>query len=151
MTDDREPRIDPRYHPEFQRGYEPAAGPSRARVDSAPTLSPVAVPDAAPASVFDAEDIPETDGGVQPERRGFNPYFAALWVAAVTCVAGGVLISIRSTIASFGGGDQAPVDRFAQTMQVLGYFAAPALMTVGLLTIAGLVFVAAVRASGRAR
>ncbi|TXN29453.1 hypothetical protein [Lacisediminihabitans profunda] len=143
MTDDRVQRIDPRYNPEFQRGYEPGAGPSRARVES-PPASPGPVPDVAPEEHADAN-------GVEPVRRGFNPYFAALWVLAVVCVAGGVLVSIWSTIANFEGMVQGPVDRVVRTMQVVAYFAGPATVTVGLLTIAGLIFVAAVRGSGRSR
>lgn len=150
MTDDSNSRIDPRYHPAFQRGYRPAAGPSKTRVELPPP-SPVPVPDDAPASTFDAEAIPVAAGGLQAVRRGFNPYFAALWVLAVVCVAGGVLVSIWSTIANFEGVVQGPADRFAQTMQALGYLTAPTLVTVGLLTGAGLVFVAAMRASGRVR
>ncbi|WP_394770640.1 hypothetical protein [Lacisediminihabitans sp.] len=154
MTDDREQRIDPRYNPEFQRGYEPGAGPSRARVESAPTPSkPMPMPDDAPASAIDAKEHAEQLAeapGLEPRRRSLNPYFAVLWVVGVGLVAGGLLATIRSTIANFGG-VETPRDGFVRTMQVLGNLVGPTLMTVGLLTIAGLVFVAAVRGSGRSR
>jgi hypothetical protein len=147
MTDDRERRIDPRYNPEFQRGYEPGAGPSRARVASAPTPAPMPVPTEVPG-ISPASDAPEAAEVEKP--RGLNPYFAALWAVAVVCVAGGVLATIQSTLANFGG-LEAPPTGFIRTMQVLAYLAGPTLVTVGLLTIAGLVFVAAVRAPGRPR
>lgn len=130
-------RFDPRFDPAFQPGYDgpPAATPAAqpAPVAAKPPVAFVGI--AAPS--------PSEDGG-SPEPRpvGINPFVTGLGAAAVVLVAVGFyLVALTGEIYNAGGG--APGLDYA-SFQMLS-FAAPLVITLGIATAVGILFLFAAR------
>lgn len=140
--------FDPRFDPAFQRGYKPPAKPQAApsiplQVDS------VGEPPVAPAPEL-LEDVaieaavPESV--VLVGRRRINPYVVILWVVGVVFVLGGVALLFMSYFLLFTNSIAAPSQNAAaQTLYVFGTVFGVPLVTVGLVTLAGLIFFSAWR------
>jgi hypothetical protein len=167
MATDGESRIDPRYHPAFQRGFQPK--PATERVREREFQSTIAersaVQPAADLRVSDhwpdAPSGPDSSIGVVPAMgsvevvadaeaelahglprvRRLNPYYFGLWIAGIlSIVASGALASLpRFWNAGIDQGS-AP---WMQAVQLAAYLLPGPLATVGLAIVIGLVFVKA--------
>jgi hypothetical protein len=129
--------FDPRFDPAFQRGYEPPAKPR-----------------AVPSAPLPAGSIGEPPVGPDPQqekvapavvgRRRVNPYVVILWVIGVAFEVGGTALLFGSYFllfsGSFGG---LPQGATAQALYVFGSVFGVPLITVGLATVAGLIFFSA--------
>jgi hypothetical protein len=168
MTKDNPPAIDPRYDPAFQRGFagsahariravdspreqprpEPRAQPRQSvqRPAAEEPGDPFVVPPARPpvADPLDAVDAAPGDSPARPsglKLRG-NPWVAGLWVVGVLLVTAGFLGTWRSQSIYVGA---TPVDDMSEivTMEVLDLLSPP-LLLVGLLVLAGVLFLHAI-------
>lgn len=130
--------IDPRYRPEFQRGYRPKAGPMAA---AGPPVEQG--PDDAVAQVVEvAEPTPVIPAAVRARR---NPYLAVIAAVGVATTGLGAWLTLWQAVFGYGTADQSlnsMSDRFGQTVSYV--FAAP-FVTVGLAMLAGLGFLIAAR------
>ena len=136
------PSIDPRYRPEFQRGYRGAIAPvPPAPVPSAPIrvgLTPVDVPVA---------DLPPVDVPVAdvPLRLRRNPYIVLIVLASVFFIGFGTWLTARQSLIGMSSGGLMPDSvsfRFAQALTFT--FAGP-LVTIGFLALVGVGFFLAAR------
>ena len=138
-----EQSFDPRFDPAFQRGYVPPTQPpaqTRARTQDEPIGEPpVPGTDSEPSETITAAQSPRL-----PQR--VNPYVVVLWVIGVVFAVGGaalLFVSFFLVYSSF-----APGPSQAATLQAIytfgSVFGVP-LITVGLATIAGLIFLSAWR------
>ncbi len=169
MTKDNPPAIDPRYDPVYQRGFAgsahtriravepprqerpgPRPEPSRSLRPSVDERSePFVVPPARSAGAEDAV-VGEPESPVPEEAAGSpgwlvlrgNPWVATLWVVGVLLITAGFFGTWRSQSIYVGA---TPVDDMNEivTMEVLDLLSPP-LMLVGLLVIAGVLFLHAV-------
>ncbi|MCU1586135.1 MAG: hypothetical protein JWM49_2691 [Microbacteriaceae bacterium] len=147
MAEDGEPRIDPRYHPAFQRGYTPEPGAERARErEFTPSVvaleSSIESPDVESAqeigSVQVIADL-ELELARRTRARRVNPYYVGLWIAGILSIlASGALSSLPLFLNSAIEQDSA-----SRSLQLLAYLLPGPLATVGLAIIVGLVFVKA--------
>lgn len=156
-----QPELDPRFHPAFQRGYEPdppspAVHPADA-VDSAAIVSlpqwaevpppPVGPPtDKAPPEGEQKPAIHAEVGGTAAtaNRRGINPYIALLWVVGVVLAVGGAALLFFGFVGVFTSYSNVSSEGpRAQVPYVLGTTFGTPLVSVGLATIAGLIFFSA--------
>lgn len=138
-----EQTFDPRFDPAFQRGYVP---PVAAAAPAAP-----AVP--APADSVGEPPVdsdPRQEEKIAPAlaaRRGVNPYVVVLWVVGVVFAVGGTALLFGSYFMmythSFGGPSQS--NATAQVLFAFGSAFGVPLITVGLATIAGVIFFSAWR------
>ena len=149
--DDTAARIDPRFDPAFQRGFEGAVTTTRRRAlpGVPPVLpaqqqivpppvsppAPAAVPAPAPTTVADDEAVEEL------AARGMNPFVVGLWVvAAVLVLVGGYLAQwVRTTFLT----DSVSTNVDYVTIEIVKY-GAPLLIALGLATAIGLLFLHAV-------
>ena len=137
------PPIDPRYRPEFQRGYSGAAAPVPPNHADEPIR--VGLP---PAARIEVESSAVTDPpGIEsePAKRRRNPYFIVIPLAGVGSVVLGSWLTVSQWITNFSGqsGSSSTVGiRFGQAM--IFAFSSP-LVTVGLATLFGFGFWLAVR------
>jgi len=137
------PSIDPRYRPEFQRGYRGVAGPmpltptSRAGAPIRVGLPPVGVPVA---------DVPVPDVPVaEPVRRRRNPYIFIIVITGIMFIGLGTWLTVRYTLIGMSSEGLMPDSvsfRFAQALTFT--FAAP-LVTIGFLALVGVGFFLAAR------
>ena len=136
------PSIDPRYRPEFQRGYRGVAGPmpltqtSRAGAPIRVGLPPVGVP---VADVPVADVLPVED---EPVRRRRNPYIV---ITGIMFIGLGTWLTVRYTLIGMSSEGLMPDSvsfRFAQALTFT--FAAP-LVTIGFLALVGVGFFLAAR------
>jgi len=148
--DDTAARIDPRFDPAFQRGFEGAVTTTRRRSLPGvppvlpaqqqivpPPVSPPAAAVSAPAPVADAvEEVAE-----EPAARGMNPFVVVLWVvAAVLVLVGGYLAQwVRTTFLT----DSVSTNIDYVTIEIVKY-GAPLLIVLGLATAIGLLFLHAI-------
>jgi hypothetical protein len=144
--------FDPRFDPAFQRGYKPPAKPQT--VPSIPVDSigePPVAPDPEMSEGAATEDgVPEdaaTEATAIVGRRGVNPYVVILWLIGVVFAVGGTALLFWSylllmTSYTTTGPAQAAT---AQALYVYGSVFGVPLITVGLATIAGLIFFSAWR------
>jgi hypothetical protein len=135
-------QFDSRYDAVFQRGFEPAALPPRIEVVDASDP---------PAVHQMVEQLPEADppavvNSAEVTPHGINPYFVALWVIAVAFVVLGAWLYFSTLLISFSGAQDA-----SRLFALLGYVFGGPLVTIGLATIVGLVFVKAARLLGPRR
>jgi hypothetical protein len=133
--------FDPRFDPAFQRGYVPPVKP--------PVFPPAPLPvdsvGEAPAGA-DPRSSGIADAQVVAERRRVNPYVVILWVVGVVFVVGGtglLFASYFQLLASYSAGPSQNTG--AQTLYVFGSTFGVPMVTVGLATVAGLVFLSAWR------
>lgn len=138
------PSIDPRYRPEFQRGYSAMAEPV-ARAPRADEPVQVGLP---PVTLHDAESAGGTDArsrdsySVKPPR---NPYVFVIPVVAFVFVIFGTWLLVSQFVWSYSGafGSDNSVER--RFSGVLSYVFAAPLVTVGLGALVGYGFWLAVR------
>jgi hypothetical protein len=145
------PSIDPRYRPEFQRGYSGATVPvPAAPVPPTPTnysAEPIRVA-APPAARIEVESPAVANPpGIEsePAKRRRNPYFVVIPLAGVGSVVLGGWLTVSQWITNFSGqsGSSSAVgSRFGQAM--IFAFSSP-LVTVGLATLFGFGFWLALR------
>ena len=150
MSDD----FDPRFNPAFQRGYdgpapEPQVSSTRVGVPSGRTAEPVPV--AMPrreateiAESFSSPNIADTrftESEVEPARRT-NPFLIALGAIAALLVGGGLFLVSR--LRDLFEDTQSSSNFDFVTLQVLTA-TAPLLISLGLATGIGVLFVYAVR------
>ena len=151
--DDTAARIDPRFDPAFQRGFEGAVTTTRRR--SLPGVPPVlpaqqqivppraATPAPAPAVVAAPSTVadPVEEEVEEPPARGMNPFVVGLWVvAAVLVLVGGYLAQwVRTTFLT----DSVSTNIDYVTVEIVKY-GAPLLIALGLATAIGLLFLHAV-------
>lgn len=148
--------IDPRYRPEFQRGYAGTAGPVAhgplpvARSADAPIRIeplPVAEPEVEGREVADQSASLYAAPNIEPEptKRRRNPYLWIIPLAGVGFVVLGSWMTIAQTITNYS--NQPETARTAETefWQGLTYAFSSPLITVGLATLFGYVFWLAVR------
>ncbi|MES2093690.1 MAG: hypothetical protein V4531_07755 [Actinomycetota bacterium] len=151
-------RFDPRFNPAFQPGYDPGVhalppdAPERS-VAAAPVENPLPVAQApsrvsVPAPVttsVPAESVPADPTDEQAAVRRFDPYLAGLWALSVVFVAAGLLtmryISDRMDRLSSAAGATA----FDYNLVLVYTIAAPLLVTLGLATATGTLFLLAFR------
>lgn len=157
MTDEK--RVDPRYDPAFQRGFEgsvtsalrkpPAAVQRSSIVTPAAFRGATAAPEAAPREVE-----PETEARVTavassapepaaiPDRRlSRNPFVVALVVLGLGMVAGGAVWANQARmLVGSRGGAATDLDYWFLQATVIG---APGMIVTGLAILAGVLFVAA--------
>lgn len=120
--------LDPRFDPQFQRGFDPAVHTSGKR-RRPPAVEPVETPDAHPAASADAirevSTAPATtDDELEPRPR--NPYRLILLLVSLAAIAGaGVLLWRRIEQDPYGGyggygGDTAQVfvQQFTDSLMV---------------------------------
>lgn len=139
------PSIDPRYRPEFQRGYRGVAGPmpltptSRAGAPIRVGLPPVGVP---VADVPAADVLPIAGETV---RRRRNPYIFIIVITGIIFIGLGTWLTVRYTLIGMSSEGLMPDSvsfRFAQALTFT--FAAP-LVTIGFLALVGVGFFLAAR------
>ena len=148
MSDDA--RFDPRFDPAFQPGYAGpiAAGPSAAKdvpapTAAAPTALSAAPPAAPPAMSGVAAPVPDTTTHEPADGRGVNPFVIGLGVVSIVLTLGGVyLITLLQQMFAASQGSQSTFDY--ATLQALLY-GVPLLITLGIATAIGVLFIFAVR------
>lgn len=182
--EDRTGGFDPRFDPAFQRGYQPRPGEraqTRVRPDAPDSAyrrpssvlpaatDEVAEPDLAPAPERTAAPLDDLDLPSQPApapiaagagvldrldpnpRR--NPVMLALWLVGAGFVVLGIVLYAVSVTSSYNGPTPSS-DVTALVFAQLGWMLAGPLITVGLLTLVGLLFLTALagrRSPHRAR
>jgi len=139
------PSIDPRYRPEFQRGYRGVAGPmpltqtSRAGAPIRVGLPPVDVP----VADVPVADVLPVEG--EPVRRRRNPYIVIIVITGIMFIGLGTWLTVRYTLIGMSSEGLMPDSvsfRFAQALTFT--FAAP-LVTIGFLALVGVGFFLAAR------
>lgn len=139
------PSIDPRYRPEFQRGYRGVAGPmpltqtSRAGAPIRVGLPPVGVP----VADVPVADVLPVEG--EPVRRRRNPYIVIIVITGIMFIGLGTWLTVRYTLIGMSSEGLMPDSvsfRFAQALTFT--FAAP-LVTIGFLALVGVGFFLAAR------
>ena len=187
--------FDPRYDPQFQRGYRPQPGErarTRLRADPASavatgderetderstvepvalTIAPAPVPRSAPAMLGVQ---PPAAGGADPDREAArayaapapaptasildrldlsprrNPLMLALWLVAGGFVVLGIVLYSVSVSLSYTGSTPS-TDVGSLVISQLGWMLAGPLITVGLITLVGLLFLTALAGRGPKR
>ncbi|WP_349898936.1 hypothetical protein [Parafrigoribacterium soli] len=141
-----EPTFDPRFDPAFQRGYEPSLHAQKAP-RSRPRVDPIGEPPASPEVVQAEEPSVEIPLAEPPQlRRGINPYVVVLWVIGVVFTLGGPALSFSAYFFMVGGFSAGLVQ--SQGLQLLFAYGSAIgipMFTVGLATIAGVIFFSAWR------
>jgi len=168
--------FDPRYDPAFQRGYQPRPGErAETRVRTAPPAPAVQRTSAAPPEreearasepLWGADDLPPVTDAVpvpttavapavfgspgpalrfevNPRR---NPFMLALWLVGAGFVVLGIVLYCVSVATSYSGPTPSS-DLGSLVFAQLGWMLAGPLITVGLVTIVGLLFLTAVASS----
>lgn len=169
--DDRKARIDPRYDPAFQRGYrgevrrslqarpgrgEPASTPPPSKITHAPAPAIPKVdrsePEPGDAIVDDDSSVDDSniddahaDVHLMPPPR-MNPYVVALWVIGIALSVGGVVLQWWAQMSQVSGAFsvQNGVPLRVLLISLANTVTGP-MITVGLATIVGLIFMLAVR------
>jgi len=155
------PSIDPRYRPEFQRGYRGVAGPmpmplpptNHAGAPIRVGLPPADVPPAdVPVADVPVADVPVADVPVAdvliadvPVRRRRNPYIVLIVLTSVFFIGFGTWLTARQSLIGMSSGGLMPDSvsfRFAQALTFT--FAGP-LVTIGFLALVGVGFFLAAR------
>lgn len=144
-------KVDPRFDPRFQRGYEGALGdgvaPAKTRGEEPPQVAPPAVdpeparsPTRAPVGSDDERYLPVivTDhvGELPETRRLLNPFIILLWIVGPALAVGGVLGG-QEVFAQQWSSNFSPEE--AGRWQGL-MMATQAAVTVGIATTCGLLF-----------
>jgi hypothetical protein len=144
-------RFDPRFNPAFQRGFDASAERAR-RANQTPSLSAedvvygrsprleVPAPPPPPASEHaqDASDSAPEDE--EAAARGRNPYLLALWALGVIFVVGPLALILGPGSTGFNyNGSTGPDAGTIALMQLVAVLC-PAMITVGLATMSGLLF-----------
>jgi hypothetical protein len=142
------PSIDPRYRPEFQRGYRGSVAPVPLVVTPrGEEPAKVGMPPIAPVAFESAVD-PEV-GEPEPFLRSRNPYVFAIPIVAIVFVIFGTGLLVSQFVWSYSGafGSDNSIER--RFSGVLSYVFAAPLVTVGLGVLVGYGFWLAVRRGQR--
>lgn len=161
MSDDRA-RLDPRFDPAFQRGYD-GVMPSGSSSTPPATAMPSSPPPAAPPSTPEPRALPREDAGASPaapatsprtlltpdafvvdEPRRLNPWLITLGVVSIALTLGGLLLITRLRDLFADTQNSAEFDYVVLQSLIIG---APILVGLGLATGIGLLFVLAARRS----
>ncbi|MEO8907517.1 MAG: hypothetical protein ABI310_05505 [Microbacteriaceae bacterium] len=154
--------LDPRYDPAFQRGYSGGKGRSASPV---PVARPAVYESAADESAADesaagasAADefaggppalVPADEVAAPDSQHGAprsNPYLTALWILGIAFIAIGIGAQFWAQNSTAGSGyDPAHGTPLVGVLASLAYSLGGPLITVGLATVVGLLFLAAVR------
>jgi hypothetical protein len=145
-----EQRFDPRFNPAFQRGFDASTERVR-RANVTPSLTAedvmygrsarpdfAAPPPPPPEETEDQVTVPVEVPSPESPRDRHNPFVWTLWLLSIVLIAGdlGLLLGpVRGLFSSSFNSDQGAV-ALLQTLYVI----CPALITVGLGTISGLLF-----------
>ncbi|GAB3039743.1 hypothetical protein GCM10027052_20200 [Parafrigoribacterium mesophilum] len=148
-------RFDPRFNPAFQRGFDVSAEQAR-RASATPSLTPEDVmygrsarPDftAPPPPPPSADGTPAAAMDVrvavlpqEPRDDRHNPFVWALWVLGVVLIGGSIGVMAGPMRILFSGNNSVASDPGALALAQFLYVACPALITVGLATVSGLLF-----------
>jgi hypothetical protein len=161
--------FDSRFDPAFQRGYVPPAKPQRTPSAArpadgvhSPSADSVPPPDGEPQQIREPQSPtePQAQPGSPPPqepqrdvpteattdlrlavRRGINPYIVILWIVGVVFSLGGATLLFAGHLQAFTALSAGPAaSASAQGLYVLGTTFGGPLITVGLATIAGLIF-----------
>jgi hypothetical protein len=163
--------IDPRYDPVFQRGYRgdstrrfkrgrpltsaPAVFSPAPRVEPEPASRVYPSAAAAGPAMEPAGETNDQDDGVENAKaptippRTANPYVAALWVIGIVFTVGGAILQLAPQLSPSQGsfsvseGQGLPVEL---VLRNLAYAVSTPMITVGMATIVGLIFLLAVAA-----
>ena len=141
MSDGRGPGIDPRFDPQFQRGYAPDASDKQASRVPATTAPGAATPDAVPVPASAVVDPPRDDarsdgeleswlGDQESDPRSADPWFLGAWSVSVVALALGAFLSLAGIMTENYVGPSSESDRW---LQVIGWTVGPALVQGGLL------------------
>ena len=148
------PEFDPRHDARFQRGYQAgdAARPPARPLIGAPPANPAARAAApfedlvvGPDEALDDLDTLAFDGDAfqdELESSRWNPFIVLLWVVGVVFSVAAVTLQAQAATFSFSGysyNGTGPLP-FGMLIQQLSYSIAPSVLTVGLVTLAGLLF-----------
>ena len=143
------PSIDPRYRPEFQRGYRGVAGPLPMPMPLPPTShagAPIRV--GLPPADVPVADVPPADVppiAREPVRRRRNPYIILIVITGIMFIGIGMWLTARHTFIGMSSEGLMPDSvsfRFAQALTFT--FAGP-LVTIGFLALVGVGFFFAAR------
>jgi hypothetical protein len=131
--------IDPRYRPEFQRGFSGVSAPP---VTPTPREEEPVRIGAPPARPIDAasEVVADTTPDAPPQKSRLNPYLFVIPVVAVGALVLGAWMLVSQFVWSYSGafGDGNSVER--RFGGVLAYVFAAPLVTVGVATLVGYLF-----------
>jgi hypothetical protein len=154
-------RFDPRFNPAFQRGFDASAQRAR-RANQTPSLSAedvvygrsprLEVPAPPPPPVERAQDAPESAAeGEESAARGRNPFLLVLWALSVAFVVGPLALILGPGSTGFNYYGSAGPDAGTVALMQLVAVLCPAMITVGLATMSGLLFWHAAAWKRRAR
>lgn len=155
MTSNK-PRVDPRFDPIFQRGYQGGVRNTGVRQVSRATSPPSPAPEPEPTATSEVppparQQHPDASVAdpVQPmviteypasepakPRRSLNPFIVLLWIVGPALIGGGASATYQSAFRNMSG--WSGPDQMA--LQQVIWMAGPAAITVGLGIIAGLLF-----------
>jgi hypothetical protein len=143
------PSIDPRYRPEFQRGYRgelrPIVAPPQlpdipvAAVEGKATIEPVVI-----GSTEERPTEERTIGEHDPSAalHHWNPWMTAIFIFGIAGMALGGWLVVQQALGAYASQSESDPNRF---FQIFSYIFAAPLVTVGLATMVGLIFFRAAR------
>jgi hypothetical protein len=142
------PSIDPRYRPEFQRGYTGAEVPvpvPLAPVNSASEPIQVGPPSAARNDVESPTESgpPVIESEPAPRRR--NPYFLVIPLAGAVAILLGAWLTVSQWITNYSNQSESSTASQRRFVGVIIYAFSSPLITVGLAVLFGFVFWLALR------
>ncbi|MBG6108782.1 hypothetical protein [Frigoribacterium sp. CG_9.8] len=133
------PSIDPRYRPEFQRGYNGAEVPVR----------PVPIEgERSPSEGITAESPTESGPLVmesEPAPRRRNPYFLVIPLAGAAAILLGAWLTVSQWITNYSNQSESSTASQRRFVGVIIYAFSSPLITVGLAVLFGFVFWLALR------
>jgi hypothetical protein len=139
------PSIDPRYRPEFQRGYRGGAAPIPLVATPRAEEPAIGMPPA-PAVAVDAEVVADAPtGGDEQAKPRRNPYVFVIPVVALGFVILGAWMLVSQFVWSYSGAFGSDNSVATRLSGVLSYVFAAPLVTVGLASLVGYVLWLAVR------
>ena len=139
------PSIDPRYRPEFQRGYRGVDGP----MPLPPTNhagAPIRVglpPADVPLADLPVADVPPIAG--EPVRRRRNPYIVLIMVTGIASIGIGTWLIVRQSLVDFASNGFSSSSESYRFAQALAYTFSGPLITIGFAALLGVGFFVAAR------
>ena len=139
------PSIDPRYRPEFQRGYSGTTAPIPLPPTS-PADAPIRI-ELPPADVLMADlpvvDVPPEAAGPVGRRR--NPYIVLIIVTGLTSIGIGTWLIVRQSLVDFASNGFSSTSESYRFAQALAYTFSGPLITIGFAALLGVGFFVAAR------
>ena len=154
------PSIDPRYRPEFQRGYigttapiplaptSPADAPIRVELPPVDVLTPDVPVTDVPVTDVPVTDVPVTDVppiAGEPVRRRRNPYIALIVVTGITSIGIGTWLIVRQSLVDFASNGFSSSSESYRFAQALAFTFSGPLITIGFAALLGVGFFVAAR------